>query len=100
MAGILTRIKIEHVQGADIAYFYEKEILDQIGLIPTDFDPNETFFNVGDEFEFGERRYRVVNIYSKFFNQIHEPHDYGANIYGVGEQQSFNFQITYEVENA
>jgi hypothetical protein len=100
MAGILARIKIEHVQGAEIAYMYEKEILDQIGLNPTEFDTNETFFNIGDKFQLGERSYRVVNIYTKFFNQIHEPHGYGVNIYGIGEQQPYNFQITYEVENA
>ena len=100
MAGILARIKIKHVQGAEIAYLYEKEILDQIGLIPTAFDPNETFFNIGDEFSIGEDRFKVVKIFTKFFNQIHEPHNYGINMYGIGEPQPFNFQITYEVDNA
>lgn len=99
MAGILARVKIKHVQGAEIAYLYEKEILDQIGLNPTEYDPNETFFNIGDEFTLNEDRYKVVNILTKFFNQIHEPHNLGISIYGIGEQQPYNFQITYEVDN-
>ena len=99
MAGILARIKIEHVQGAEIAYLYEKEILEQFGLIPDSYDTSVTFLNEGDEFQLGNEKYRVVKIYTKFFNQIFEPNNYGINLYGIGEQQPFNFQITYKVEN-
>ena len=98
MSGILVRIRIVHVKGADIAYFYEKEILDKLGLSPTQYDAHETFFNVGDEFQLGDERYRVVSINTKFFDETHKPHNYGINIYGIGEMLPFNFQITYNVE--
>jgi len=99
MSGILARIKIKHVQGAEIAYLYEKEILEQIGLLPDSYETSVTFFNEGDVFQLGKDRYRVVKIYTKFYDQIHEPDNYGIDLYGIGKHQPFNFQITYEVEN-
>jgi hypothetical protein len=99
MSGILTRVKIKHIQGADIAYILEKTLLEKIGLQPTKYDRNETFFNIGDIFTIGEDRYKVVNIFTKIFNQTHEPDNYGVNMHRIGENLPFNFQITYEVDN-
>src|SRR4051812_37821956 len=99
MSGILARIKIKHVQGAELAYLHEKEILEKIGLVPSTFDSSETFFNVGDEFYLGDTKYKVISIYTKFFKEIYEPDNYGINMYGIGETLPFNFQITYEVDD-
>jgi hypothetical protein len=99
MSGILARIKVKHVKGAELAYFYEKELLANIGLEPTRFDANETFFNVGDVFKLGDETYKVVNIFTKFFNETYEPDSYGTNLYRIGEMLPYNFQVTYEVDN-
>src|SRR3569833_1706870 len=100
MSGILARIKFIHVKGAVINYLYEKEILDKNCITPTEFDPNETFFNVGDHITKKERQYTVVNIYTKFFNQTHQVHNYGTNLRRIGEKLPYNFEITYEVDDA
>jgi hypothetical protein len=100
MSGIFARIKIRHTQGAELAYIYEKEVLDEIGLKPTKYDPTETFFNVGDQFFLEDRQYKVIAIHTKFLNETYYPDGKkGINLFGIGEQQPFNFQITYEVDN-
>jgi hypothetical protein len=98
MSGILARVRIKHKEGADIACLYQKEDLNQLGLMPTKFAPNETFLNVGDEFSLGDDNYRVVDINTKIFNQTYEPTNYGVNLSG-GKQEPYNFQITCVVEN-
>jgi hypothetical protein len=97
MSGISTRIKIKNVEGADIAFLYQKETLEQIGLFPSKSNPDATSFNVGDEFSLEETKYRVLNIYTVFFKQT-EPDNKGTNLYALDEEEPFNFQITYEVE--
>ncbi len=100
MSGILARIKIKHVKGANIAYLYQIESLERFGLLASDADFNVTFFNVGDIFHYEDVKYKVVNIHTKFFNDIHEPHNYGVDLYGIDDHEPFNFQITFVVENA
>jgi hypothetical protein len=99
MSGILTRIKIKHVKGGELAYILEKEIFDEMGLQPTQYDKNETFLNIGDIFTLGKAKYIVVNIFTKIYNQTYEPDNYGINLYRIGENLPFNFQITYEVDD-
>ena len=70
MSGILTKIRFEHVKGATLCYFFEKNFLDEIGLVPTEYDPNETFFNKGDIITYDEEKFKVVEIRTKFFNKI------------------------------
>ena len=97
MAGILARVRILHEKGADLAYMYEKELLGNIGLTPRKINPEETFFNIGDEITLGEDKYKVVNIHTRFFKTTYEPDNFGIDISGVGEILPYNFQITYVV---
>lgn len=99
MSGILARVMIRHEQGATISHFCEKGLLDQIGLVPTKFDPNETFFNVNDVITIDGRELKIIRINTKFYNKTHEPHNYGINMYGVGEELPYNFEITYVVND-
>lgn len=99
--GISARIKFVHVKGAELAYFYEKKLLDKLGLIPDTFDPNQTFMNVGETITLFEKKYKIVNILTKFFKEEYEDYmNYGVNVSGVGEQLPFNFQITYELDDS
>ena len=95
---ILSRIKLKPVKGADI-YFYDYEIFKELGVAPNEYDPSEFFLNVGDKLTYDGTEYKIVNIYSKFFDETTDlNHGKGVNLYGVGKQLPFNFQITYVVE--
>jgi len=97
---ILARVKLKHVQGADIAYFYNYKIFKELGLKPSEFDPTETFLNVGDVITYDDKKYKIVKIHSKFFNETTDLNTgKGTNLLGVGEQLPFNFQITYELDD-
>ena len=101
--GILARVKIRHVNGGEIAYIYEKKILEQLGLKPSEQDSIETFMNTDDIIELNGERFKIVKIHTKFFNTTfgEESWKYGTNLYGIGDIEiPFNFQITYVVDNA
>jgi hypothetical protein len=100
MEGIKARIKLKHIQGAELAYIYEKDLLNQIGLKPTEYDPSETFMNIDDVILLNDKRYKIVGINTKFLNEIEDMEDLGGiNMYGIGEQLPYNFQITYLLED-
>lgn len=97
---ILTRVKLKHVKGAEIAYLYDFEILKSLNSNPSEFDPTETFLNVGDSITYEDKKFKIVKIHTKFFNEtVDLNHGKGTNLLGIGEQLPFNFQITYELDN-
>jgi len=89
MTAIQARIKIKTVQGADLGYEYEKEFLDSLDLEPSEFEPNETFVNIGTTFIYHDHRYEIVGVNSKFVSE---------EIIEIDEIRKFNFQITYLVQ--
>ena len=100
--GILARVRIRHMEGGEIAYIYEKKILEQLGLKSSGQDSTETFINVDDIIELNGVKYKIVKIHTRFFNKTfgEEYWKYGTNIYGIGDIEiPFNFQITYVVDN-
>lgn len=98
--GIKARIKLVHIQGAELGYIYEKKELYNLGLKPTENDRFETFFNVGDVVKIVDTNYKVIKIHTKIFEElIGDENIGGINIYGIGRQQSFNFQITYVLDD-
>ena len=97
---IQTRVKLKHVKGAEIAYIYDFEILKSINSNPSEFDPSETFLNVGDSITYEDKKFKIVKIYTKFFSEIVDLNlGEGTNLLGIDEQLPFNFQITYELDN-
>ena len=100
--GILARVKIGHVNGGEIAYIYEKKILEQLGLKASEQDSIETFMNTDDIIELNGERFKIVKIHTKFFNKTFGEDFWkiGANLYANGAIEiPFNFQITYIVDN-
>lgn len=100
--GILARVKIRHIEGGEIAYIYEKKILEQLGLKPSEQDSPEIFINIDDIIEIDGVKYKIVKIHTKFYNKTfgEEYWKYGINLNGIGDIEiPFNFQITYIVDD-
>jgi hypothetical protein len=97
--GIKARISIgKHEQG-DIAFIYDFNLLKKLNVAPDDFFTNYHFLSIGAKFELGEKKYKVTEIkplfYEKTFDMSNPP---GFNMYGIGEQLDYNFEIALFVE--
>lgn len=98
--GIKARVKLEHVKGAELAYIYEKKELYNLGFKPSEYDKFETYLNVGDLIKIAEVEHKIIKIHTKVLEELIGSEDFGgSNMYGLGEQQSFNFQITYVLDD-
>ena len=98
--GIKARVKFVHVKGAELGYIYEKKELYKLGLKPSEYDKFETYLNVNDLIKIAETEYKIIKIHTKVLEELIGGEDLGGiNMYGIGEQQSFNFQITYVLDD-
>ena len=98
--GINARVKFVNIKGAELGYIYEKKELYNLGLKPSEYDKFETYLNIGDLIKIVETDYKIVNIYTKVFEELLGDEDLGGiNMYGIGEQRPFNFQVTYVLDN-
>lgn len=96
--GILARIYIKLENGSEVCYIYEHEIVKNI-VVKSNQDPYTTLLNVGDKFHFEDADYEVKRIATNFLNQTDSEYmNYGMNMYGIGEQLPFNFEIVYIVD--
>jgi len=96
---IKARISLgKHKQG-DIAFIYDFNLLK---LLNVPHDPTFTsyhFLTVGAELEFNEIKYRVSEISLFFYDKTKDmSNPPGFNMYGVGEQLDYNFEIALFVE--
>lgn len=97
---IKTRVKFAHIKGAELGYIYEKKELYNLGLKPSEYDKFETYLNVGDLIKIVETEYKIIKIHTKVLEELISGEDLGGvNMYGIGEQKSFNFQITYVLDD-
>lgn len=98
--GIKARVKFVNLKGSELGYIYEKKELYNLGLKPSEYDKFETYLNIGDLIKIVEKEYKIITIHTKVFEELIGGEDLGGiNMYGIGEQQSFNFQITYVLDD-
>ena len=99
MSQILGRIRIKHVNGADILYTTDKGLLEDFGLeYDTEFQDIRVI-NKGTEIQIDDKRYRVVDMYTYFYDGTHDNYENkGMSLIGGGVRHPFNFDITYYVE--
>lgn len=94
------RILIQHVQGATIAYLYNRESFDLLGIKHHEYD-NSQFIEIGHEFEYDGTRYVVKNINFKLEEKTYKmDHGYGINMYSPTDPSDYNCQIGVFVDNA
>jgi len=100
MEQLQVRIYLEHVQGAEIAYFYNRESFDLLNIERQEYDKSQ-FIEIGDIFEYEGKRYKVENINFKMDEYFHKM-DYriGTNLYSPTDPSDFNCQIGIFVDNA
>lgn len=100
MEPLLSRILIQHVQGADLAYLYNREAFDLLNIKRHQYD-NSQFIEVGDEITYNNEKYVVKSINVKMFDQtIDMNHPYGVNIYSPTDPSNYNLQIGIFVDDA
>lgn len=102
MEPLLTRIYIEHVQGATIAYLYNRESFDLLKIKKQQYD-NSQFIEVGDIIEYEDRKYVVRTINFKMCEKMDEVEKrlgYGVNMYAPTDPSNYSCQIGLFVDNA
>lgn len=94
-----TRILLSHVQGARIAYFYNRESFDLLNIDRQTYD-NSQFVEIGQKIEYDGVRYIVKNINVKLEEKTFKMNnEYGVNLYSPTDASDFNLQIGVFVDN-
>jgi hypothetical protein len=87
------RFRFVHAEGAELGYYYEKDLVDKLGFVPGSYDKSEKFLQIGQTVQLGERKLKVEEITIKLHEETTDNFDYGYNAYGVGEQLPYNLDI-------
>lgn len=99
MEQLLVRISLRHTQGAQIAYFYNRESFDILNIERQTYD-NSQFIEIGDIIEYSGERYKVIKINFQLDEHFHKvDNHYGVNLYSPTDLSDFNCQIGIFVEN-
>lgn len=99
MEQLQSRILLNHVQGATIAYFYNRESFDLLNIKRHTYDESQ-FITIGDIIEFEGEKYVVKDVNFKMEKQLYEMDaKYGINMYSPTDPSSFNCQIGIFVDN-
>ncbi len=90
---------IKHLEGAEIAYLYNREAFDLLKIDKHEYD-NSQFVAVGTKIEYDERKYEVKSIILKLFPETYEMnHGKGINLFSPTEQADFNCQLGVFVDS-
>lgn len=85
-SSINSRIAIRDVNGGDIAYIYQHDILKKLGLEKDKEFTTYTFLDIGTIITLEDIRYEIKNIRSLFLdNNVSMKNSPGINLYGIGE---------------
>jgi len=99
METLQARILLKHVQGATIAYFYNRESFDLLNIEKETYDESQ-FVEIGSILEFEGTKYKVEKINFKMEKQLFEADNrYGVNLYSPTDPSDFNCQIGVFVDN-
>lgn len=93
------RILINHVQGAEIAYFYNRESFNLLNIIKQEYDQSQ-FVEIGDIIKINGEDYIVKNLNFKMENQLFNLNpEYGVNMYSPTDPTQYNCQVGIFVDN-
>lgn len=99
METLKMRILIQHVQGADIAYLYNRAAFDLLMIDKHEYD-NSQFVEVGTKIEYDGRKFEVKSENLKLYPENYEKnHGKGINLYSPTEHADYNCQLGVFVDN-
>jgi hypothetical protein len=99
METLQARILIQHIQGATIAYLYNRESFDLLNIPPHTYDSSQ-FIELGSTIEYNGEKYIVKSINFKMEKDLNEmDNNYGINMYSPSDPSNFNCQIGVFVDN-
>ncbi len=99
MEALQARILIQHVQGATIAYLYNRESFDLLNIPPHTYDSSQ-FIEVGSTIEYDGTKYNVKSVNFKMDKDLNVmDNKYGINMYAPTDPSDFNCQIGVFVDN-
>ena len=99
MSEIKTRIRVKFNNGKSILYTTDRDTLESFNLEHDQEFSDLRIIEEGTVLDIFEKKYKVVSLYSYFYDEMQcVDENTGINLYGKGENQPFNFDITYYVE--
>lgn len=90
---LLARFRFVHVEGAELGYYYEKELVDNLGFARPKYDEGESFLEVGQKIQLVNKTLTVSGISVKLHDSTIGIPTHGFNGYGIGEQLPYNLDI-------
>ncbi|MBK8347887.1 MAG: hypothetical protein IPL08_09740 [Saprospiraceae bacterium] len=94
------RILLQPVQGATIAYFYNRESFDLLNIERNNFDKSQ-LIEIGNTIEFEGEKYVVKNINFKMEQELYVlDNSVGINMHSPTDPSDYNCQIGVFVDNS
>ncbi|MBL4653649.1 MAG: hypothetical protein JKY53_12425 [Flavobacteriales bacterium] len=93
MEPLKLRLLISYVEGATIAYLYNREAFELLGIEKDTFDGSQ-FVEIGKEIEYDGTKYTVENINFKMYKELYEvDNTVGINIHSPTDLMDYSCQI-------
>lgn len=93
MEYLQARILIKYVEGAEIAYLYNRESFDLLKIEKQQWD-NSQFIEIGQIIEYNERKYKVESLNFKMDSDFNKADNtVGINLYSPTDLSDYNCQI-------
>lgn len=100
MEQLQARILIKHVEGAEIAYLYNREAFDLLNIKLEDWDKSQ-FIEAGTLLEYDGKKYIVESVNFKMEPQLYGTfNESGVNMYSPTDSMPQNCQIRVLVKNS
>lgn len=100
MEQLQVRILLQHVKGATIAYFYNRESFDLLNIKKQKYDDSQ-FIEIGNIIEFENTKYVIKALNFKMEKQLFEmDNKYGVNLHSPTDPSDYNCQIGVFVDDA
>ncbi len=100
MEPFLSRILIQHVQGAEIAYLYNRESFELLKIEKQEQFDNSQLIEIGQIIEYDERKFEVKSINFNMERKLFKMNSTGFNLYAPTEPSDYNCQIGILVDDA
>ena len=100
MEQLQARILIKHVEGAEIAYLYNREAFDLLNIKLEDWDKSQ-FIEAGTSLEYDGKKYIVESVNFKMEPELYGTfNESGVNMYSPTDSMPHNCQIRVLVKNS
>ena len=95
---LFTRIKLNHIEGAELGYYYTRKSLTELTFKKDTYEGAE-FLEIGNEIIYENKKYVIKNITFKLETELWKMTEEGVNLQSSDTPTDFNVTINVFIDN-